>query len=110
MTSYFASRHPGAQEWAQRKGYRFTHYISHLDSQCLEPGDLVAGSLPPNLACEVAASGATYLHLAMRVPEHLRGKELNAEQMEACGAELRAYRIEELPIGVYLSALASPSE
>jgi putative CRISPR-associated protein (TIGR02620 family) len=38
--------------------------------------------------------GAHYLHLALDVPPHLRGVELDPVQMRACNARLEEYRID----------------
>ncbi len=93
MTTYFVSRHPGAHAWADEEGVRVDRVIDHLDLAVVLPGDTVIGSLPVNLAAEVCQRGARYLHLCVVLPAALRGVELSAEQMRACGARLEEYRI-----------------
>jgi len=93
VSVYFVSRHPGAVEWARRRGLQIDHLIAHLDPARVGPGDTVIGSLPVNLAAEVCRRGARYLHLSLRLPAELRGKELDAEQLEALGAQLEEYRV-----------------
>lgn len=97
MTTYFVSRHPGARVWAAEEGIRVDERVHHLDLDRLEAGDVVIGSLPVNLAAEVCARGARYLHLSLELPASLRGRELDAEQMRAYGARLEEFRIERLP-------------
>ncbi|NKN34652.1 CRISPR-associated protein Csx16 [Marichromatium bheemlicum] len=96
MTTYFVTRHAGALDWASAEGLTVDQRLEHLDAERIEPGDVVIGSLPVSLAAEVCARGARYLHLTMNVPSGLRGIELSAAQMRACGARLEAYRVERL--------------
>lgn len=93
MTTYFVSRHPGAQEWARQEGMAVDVVVEHLDSAIIKPGDSVIGSLPVNLAAEVCARGASYLHLALELPFELRGQELTAEDMRRCGARIEEFHI-----------------
>ena len=93
MTTYFISRHSGARTWAAEEGITVDQVIEHLDPRTIQPGDTVIGSLPVNLAAEVTVRGGRYLHLSLDLPAALRGHELSAEQMRACGARLEAYRI-----------------
>ena len=95
MTTYFITRHTGAIAWAHQQGIHIDRQIAHLDMDQIESGDTVIGSLPVNMAAEVCAKGAAYIHLSLRVPEHWRGKELTAEQMMACGAELERYHLQK---------------
>ena len=94
MTTWFVSRHPGAVEWACSQGLQVDRWQAHLDVSDIQPGDIVAGSLPANLAAEVCARGATYLHLALDVPASLRGVELSLQQMQESGARLTQMHIE----------------
>lgn len=96
MSTWFISRHHGATEWAQRHGLRADHYVAHLDTTLVQPGDTVIGSLPVNLAAAVCERGARYLHLSLELPAHLRGQELSADQLDDLGARVQAYRVEKL--------------
>ena len=96
MTTYFISRHPGARDWAAEEGIQVDVVIDHLDPAGIQPGDVLIGSLPVNLAAEVCARGARYLHLSLVLPARLRGQELSAEQMRACGARIEEYRVQRL--------------
>lgn len=93
MTTWFVSRHPGAREWAHRQSIPLDRQITHLDIQEIRPGDTVIGSLPVHLAAQVCARGARYLHLVLDLPPELRGRELDAEQMQQCGARIAAYHV-----------------
>lgn len=93
MTVYFVSRHRGAVEWARRRSIVVDRVVEHLDIGTIRVGDTVIGSLPVNLAAEVCARGARYLHLSVRVPPELRGVELSAEQLEALGASIEPFEV-----------------
>ncbi|WP_295584919.1 CRISPR-associated protein Csx16 [uncultured Lamprocystis sp.] len=96
MTTYFVSRHPGAFEWADAEGITVDHIIDHLDPSIIEPGDMLIGSLPVNLAAAVCERGAHYLHLSLDLPVTLRGRELSAQQMRDCGARIERYLVRRM--------------
>jgi CRISPR-associated protein Csx16 len=95
MTSYFVTRHPGAVEWARRRGIEAAA-VDHLDADLLRPGDVVMGTLPVQLIAAVTTKGARYLHLEMTVPREARGTHLSADDMERFGARLIEYRAERV--------------
>lgn len=97
MTVYFISRHPGAHDWAAAEGLSVDQVLVHLDPAAIQPGDILIGSLPVNLAAVVCERGGRYLHLSLNVPPDLRGEELTAGQMRACGARIEEYRIMRAP-------------
>ena len=92
----FVTRHRGALEWARASGFETATAVTHLEVEQLLPGDTVIGTLPVHLAAAVCARGARYLHLALDMPEHLRGVELSAEQMAQCGARVEQYLVRRL--------------
>jgi CRISPR-associated protein Csx16 len=94
VTTWFVSRHAGAVEWAREQGVVVDRLVAHLDPAQTQPGDTVIGTLPVNLAAEVCARGARYLHLALELPPGARGQELSADDLRRFGARLQAYRIE----------------
>ena len=96
MPTYFITRHPGAITWAELQGISVDQQIAHLDINLVQSGDTVIGSLPVNMAAEVCNKGAVYVHLSLTVPEHWRGKELNAAQMTECGAHLENYELRRI--------------
>ena len=93
MTVWFVSRHRGAQQWAADEGFAVDRLITHLDPASIAAGDVVIGSLPVNLAAEVCARGARYLHLSLPLPPELRGKELSADDLRRLGATLREFHV-----------------
>jgi CRISPR-associated protein Csx16 len=97
MTTYFVTRHPGAEEWAARRGIPVDRILQHLLPGAVAPGDVVIGTLPVHVVAEVQARGARYLHLILDVPAESRGVELTAEDMDRLGARLEEYRVERLP-------------
>ncbi|MBD1389290.1 CRISPR-associated protein Csx16 [Neiella sp. HB171785] len=92
---YFVCRHAGAIDWAKQQGIEVDAQIPHLDINDLRRNDIVMGTLPVHLAAEVCAIGAKYFHLTLTIPEHLRGKELTAKEMDECGAQLRSYEVNQ---------------
>jgi len=92
-TTYFISRHPGAIAWAAEEGIIVDRQLDHLDINLIRTGDTVIGSLPVNLAAEVCAKNAHYLHLSLELPKELRGKELTVVQMRACNARLEEFTV-----------------
>lgn len=95
--TYLVTRHPGAVEWAERKGLHIDRRIPHLDPAILQPGDCVLGTLPVHLAARVCARGARYLHLSLDIPPEVRGQELDANTLDACNARLEEYRVTHIP-------------
>lgn len=96
MSVHFVSRHPGARDWAAAEGLAVDAFITHLDVTHVHDGDVVIGSLPVNLAAEVCARGARYLHLSLNLPVDARGIELTAEAMRRYGARVEEYRVEQV--------------
>jgi CRISPR-associated protein Csx16 len=96
MTTWFVSRHPGAAEWARRQGLTVDRMVEHLQVEDVRPGDTVIGTLPVHLAAAVCARGARFLQLSVDLPPALRGRELSAEELQACGARLEEYRVERV--------------
>ncbi|WP_031433640.1 CRISPR-associated protein Csx16 [Methylomarinum vadi] len=92
MTTYFISRHPGAQQWAREHGICVDIQLAHLDISDVQAGDVVIGSLPVNLVAELIRKQARYLHLVLDLPHAWRGKELSAAQMKECNARLEEYQ------------------
>ena len=95
MSTFFISRHPGAVEWADRRGLRIDRHVVHFDLADIAPGDTVIGSLPVHLAAEVCRRGARYLNLSLDLPAHARGRELTADELELFGARLEPFFVEQ---------------
>jgi len=93
MVTYFVSRHPGAVEWAARRGIN-AEPVKHLDPEQINGGDTVIGTLPVHLVAQINARGGRYLHLELSIPEDMRGEELSADQMEEYGATLQEFSAE----------------
>jgi CRISPR-associated protein Csx16 len=100
MTTYFVARHPGAIAWAAEHGVRVDVQLTHLDDpKSVLPGDRVIGILPVNLVADICERGARYWHLALDVPQDVRGKELTAAQMSEYGARIEEYQAKRVPPG-----------
>lgn len=97
MTIWFVSRHPGALEWAQRKGIGFDIHVEHLEPESVRAGDKVFGSLPANIAAKVCARGAEYWNLSLYLEPADRGCELSADDLERYEAVLERYQVRRLP-------------
>lgn len=93
---YFVTRHPGAVEWARKKGIEVDEQISHLDTSIIQDGDIVIGTLPIHLAAEICEKGGSYYHLSINVPPEYRGKELTADQMDKFGARIEQFDIKKV--------------
>lgn len=91
MTAWFVSRHAGAERWAREEGLTVDRWVAHIDTAQVMAGDVVIGSLPVNLAAEVCARGARYLHLVLPLTPTLRGVEMTAAHMRECGARVEAF-------------------
>ncbi len=96
MTTLFITRHPGAIEWAARRGLHIDRQIAHLDPAAIQTGDVVIGILPVNLAADVCARGGQFFNLSLNLPPDARGRELTADDMERYGARLEEYNVEKL--------------
>lgn len=107
-TIWFVSRHPGAVEWAARRGLTVDRRITHLETGGVKPGDTVIGTLPVNLAAEVCRRGARYLNLSLDLPESARGRELTADELERFGARLEPFLVEHESRASGCGQLASP--
>lgn len=92
MSTWFISRHPGAQAWAREQGID-AQWVRHLDPAILAAGDVVMGTLPIGLAAEACARGARLWHLDIDLPESARGQELDADALRRFGARLVEYRV-----------------
>ena len=91
-TTWIISRHPAAIIWLANQGHTGIE-IDHLDIEQVQSGDTVIGTLPVNMAAEVCAIGAAYIHLSLKLPLHKRGVELSIEEMQTYGATLQQYTI-----------------
>lgn len=92
MTAFLVTRHPGALDWAARRGIE-ARAVAHLDPAEVAPGDVVMGTLPVHLAAEICDRGARYLHLTLDLPAAARGRDLSADEMERYGARLTDYLV-----------------
>ncbi len=97
-TTWFVSRHTGAVDWAKQHGVlddanSQVRTVSEIHAETVALGDYVIGTLPVHLVAEICARGAHYLHISMQVPAELRGTELTAAQMDACGASCREFLV-----------------
>ncbi|MBS0544270.1 MAG: CRISPR-associated protein Csx16 [Proteobacteria bacterium] len=100
MTTTFASRHPGAVEWAQEQGLlgEGSRIVADYDPETVQPGQIVIGTLPAQLAARFCERGGRYQHLTLDLSPELRGKELDAASMRACNARLEEFFIQRASV------------
>lgn len=96
MTTWFVTRHPGARDWARRRGLAVDCFVEHFDPAIVRPSDIVIGTLPVNLIASICTKGCRYMHLTLELSPELRGRELSADELEACNAHLTPYLATEL--------------
>ncbi|MPX29511.1 CRISPR-associated protein Csx16 [Moraxella catarrhalis] len=97
MTTYFITRHHGAIDWADANDVHFDMHLEHLLSlDELNTGDVIIGTLPINIVCQINELGVDYIHLSLNIPPHLRGVELNATQLDECQASLERFAVTRL--------------
>ena len=97
MTTYFITRHLGALQWAEANQVNFDVHLEHLLTlDELKKGDVVIGTLPINIICQLNDIGVRYLHLSLQIPHHLRGVELDANQLKECKAELEEFVVKKV--------------
>jgi len=96
MTTTFVTRHAGTIEWAQSEHFlpEGSVVVATFDPESVQPGDLVIGTLPAQLAARICERGGRYQHLTLDLPEDLRGQELSAAQMRSCNARLEEFQIQ----------------
>lgn len=96
MTTTFVTRHSGAVDWARQESHLPLDSVvsGSFDAESVQPGDLVIGTLPAQIAARICERGGRYRHLTLDLPEGLRGVELSAEDMRACHARLEEFHIQ----------------
>lgn len=97
MTTWFVSRHPGAQAWAAAQGLHIDRCVSHLDVTQVLPADTVIGTLPVHLAAAVCRQGARFLNISLDLPAHWRGRELSFDELRQCNARLECFDVRTSP-------------
>ncbi|BBO79927.1 CRISPR-associated protein Csx16 [Desulfosarcina ovata] len=90
-TTWFVTRHAGAQEWAFDEGLKVDQVVDHLDTDEVKKGDIVIGSLPVNMVASLNEKGVRYFHLILQIPREMRGKHLSADRMRSFGARIEEY-------------------
>lgn len=99
MTTYFITRHIGALQWATAQGVAFDVHLTHLSGlDMLMVGDVVIGTLPINIVCQLNDLGVRYIHLSLEIPPELRGVELDAAQLTACKAMLEEFVVDKVAV------------
>lgn len=96
MTTTFVTRHAGTIEWSQSERFVPDGSVvaASFDPETVQPGDLVIGTLPAQIAARICERGGRYQHLTLDLPENLRGQELSAAQMRSCNARLEEFQIQ----------------
>jgi len=102
---FFVSRHPGAVEWAARRGLQVDRQIAHLDPSSIQPGDVVIGTLPVSLVAAVCMRGGRFFSLTLDMPPQARGQELSANDLQAYRARLEEYTIQSIANMPYIDKM-----
>jgi CRISPR-associated protein Csx16 len=93
---YLITRHPGALHWLRKQFDAPVTHLTHMENlNIFHVGDCVVGNLPVDKVAQLNRRGVRYLHLCIELPEHLRGKELSAEQLYALNASLGEFFVTE---------------
>lgn len=99
------SRHPAAIDWLWDRldlatlARHEVVQVEHLDAAHMSNlihGDSVIGTLPIHMVARLCEKGVEYWHLELDVTERMRGRELTASDMEAGGARLMRYHVEDI--------------
>ena len=93
---WFVCRHPGATAWAREQGLAWGKAVTHLRAEDVAAGDEVHGVLPGHIAAVVCARGALYWHLALDLPESLRGREVSHQNISTYGARFVRLHVQDL--------------
>ncbi|MFM2346144.1 MAG: hypothetical protein RL654_897 [Pseudomonadota bacterium] len=80
----------------RRRLGRAVPVVEHLHPHEIQPGIRYHGVFPLNLAADLCRAGAQCWSLSVQLPPELRGRELDADQLEALGARLVRYQITEV--------------
>lgn len=93
MAVLVVTRHDGAVEWLQRRGYAGARRVVQFDPTLVGPGDVVVGTLPIQLVADLTARQIRYLHLVMELTQEVRElrSNLTADEMDRYGARLEEY-------------------
>jgi CRISPR-associated protein Csx16 len=84
----FVTQHPGTAEWARLAGYGNCEFVSHLDPETVDAGDMVMGTLPVHLAARIIVRGGVFCSLVLDVPAEERGRDRSATEIAEAGARL----------------------
>lgn len=94
---FFVTHHRGAISWFARTGQRAQKIeMDHFDVGLVQPGNIVIGTLPPQVAAEVCARGGRYWHLTLDLPPGHRGRVQTADEMETFNARLEEFHIQSM--------------
>lgn len=82
MKTIIVSRHPATVDLLTKKLTHIDRIEKTLPLNDLKKGDCIYGNLTAHLIAQVNQKGARYFHVLLNLPLELRGKELNAEDLE----------------------------
>jgi len=100
LSTTFVTRHQGAVTWAREEGLlgEDTRIVADYDPETAQPGEIVIGTLPAQLAARICERGGRYRHLTLELRPELRGKELDATDMRSCNARLEEFFIQRASV------------
>lgn len=97
VATLLVTRYRGAGEWFATRGLEVDSLVARFDPGVIEPGDIVIGTLPINVAAELCQRSVRYPHLSQQIPPKFRGVEHTAEQIDEFGTTIEEFRIERIP-------------
>jgi len=90
------SRHPATVDFLKEVFEDFEIVVKpHLETTEVPEEEIIVGNLPLNLIEKLVKAGKRFIYIAMSIPQELRGRELNSEQVKEY---IELYEIKELKL------------
>lgn len=93
MKVVIVSRHPATVNLLKSK-YPDAEIISHMTEDNIPSNALVIGNLPIEMIAKVLEKGNRFVSVVLNIPQELRGKELNEEELKKYAKFIEVKRLE----------------